>query len=44
MACVWRGRYEELAKGAMMGGHTGMLKILFHADTLKVPYTLLYPL
>lgn len=29
-------RYDELAKGQMMGGSNGMLKILFHAETLKI--------
>ena len=28
-------KYDELAKGQMVGDETGMLKILFHADTLK---------
>lgn len=29
-------RYEEVAKGQIVGDETGMLKILFHPDTLKV--------
>jgi NAD(P) transhydrogenase len=29
-------KYDELAKGQMVGDETGMLKILFHPDTLKV--------
>jgi NAD(P) transhydrogenase len=29
-------RYDEIAKGQMIGDETGMLKILFHPDTLKV--------
>lgn len=29
-------RYDEIAKGQMIGDETGMLKILFHSDTLKV--------
>ncbi|HUK91601.1 MAG TPA: Si-specific NAD(P)(+) transhydrogenase [Blastocatellia bacterium] len=29
-------KYEEIAKGQMIGDDTGMLKILFHPDTLKV--------
>jgi NAD(P) transhydrogenase len=29
-------RYEEIAKGQMVGDETGMLKLLFHPDTLKV--------
>src|SRR5260370_19280302 len=29
-------KYEEIARGQMVGDDTGMLKILFHADTLKV--------
>ena len=29
-------RYEEVAKGQIIGDDTGMLKILFHPDTLKV--------
>ena len=29
-------RYEEIAKGQIIGDVTGMLKILFHPDTLKV--------
>lgn len=29
-------RYEEVAKGQIVGDDTGMLKILFHPDTLKV--------
>jgi NAD(P) transhydrogenase len=29
-------RYDELAKGQMVGDETGMLRILFHVDTLKV--------
>jgi NAD(P) transhydrogenase len=29
-------RYEEIAKGQMIGDETGMLKLLFHPDTLKV--------
>jgi NAD(P) transhydrogenase len=29
-------KYEEIAKGQMVGDDTGMLKILFHPDTLKV--------
>jgi len=29
-------RYDELAKGQMMGGSSGMLKVLFHAETLKI--------
>ncbi len=29
-------RYEEIAKGQIIGDDTGMLKILFHPDTLKV--------
>jgi NAD(P) transhydrogenase len=29
-------RYEEIAKGQIVGDDTGMLKILFHPDTLKV--------
>ena len=28
--------YEEVSKGQMVGDHTGLLKILFHPDTLKV--------
>jgi NAD(P) transhydrogenase len=30
------GRYDETAKGQMVGDDTGMLKILFHPDSLKV--------
>ncbi len=29
-------RYEELAKGQMVGDETGLLKLLFHRDTLQV--------
>ena len=29
-------RYEEIAKGQIIGDETGMLKILFHPDTLNV--------
>jgi NAD(P) transhydrogenase len=29
-------KYDEVAKGQMVGDDTGMLKILFHPDTLKV--------
>jgi len=29
-------RYEELAKGQMLGDETGLLKILFHPETLKL--------
>jgi NAD(P) transhydrogenase len=29
-------KYEEIARGQMVGDDTGMLKILFHPDTLKV--------
>ena len=29
-------RYEELAKAEMLGDTTGMLKLLFHAETLKL--------
>ncbi len=29
-------RYDELAKGQMMGGSNGILKILFHAESLKI--------
>jgi NAD(P) transhydrogenase len=29
-------RYEEIAKGQIIGDETGMLKILFHPDTLQV--------
>jgi NAD(P) transhydrogenase len=29
-------RYEEIAKGQIAGDETGMLKILFHPDSLKV--------
>jgi len=29
-------RYEEVAKGQIVGDETGMLKILFHPETLKV--------
>lgn len=29
-------RYEEIAKGQIVGDQTGMLKILFHPETLKV--------
>lgn len=29
-------RYDELAKGQMLGVTTGMLKLIFHADTLKL--------
>jgi NAD(P) transhydrogenase len=29
-------RYEELAKAQMLGDETGMLKLLFHPETLKV--------
>jgi hypothetical protein len=36
LVSMWFGRYDELAKGQMLGGATGMLKILFHADSLKV--------
>jgi len=28
--------YEDVSKGQMVGDQTGMLKILFHRDTLKV--------
>ena len=28
--------YEDVSKGQMVGDHTGMLKILFHPDTLKL--------
>jgi len=31
-----KARYEELAKGEMVGGAEGMLKILFHAETLQI--------
>jgi NAD(P) transhydrogenase len=33
---VGRARYEELAKGQMMGAETGLLKILFDPKTLRV--------
>jgi NAD(P) transhydrogenase len=29
-------RYEEIAKGQIVGDETGMLKLLFHPDTLKL--------
>jgi pyridine nucleotide-disulfide oxidoreductase len=29
-------RYDDIAKGQMVGDDTGMLKILFHPDSLKV--------
>ena len=29
-------RYEELAKAEMLGDRTGMLKMLFHRETLKL--------
>ena len=29
-------RYEEIAKGQIVGDETGMLKLLFHPETLKV--------
>jgi NAD(P) transhydrogenase len=29
-------RYEELAKAEMLGDRTGMLKLLFHSETLKL--------
>ena len=29
-------RYEELAKAEMLGDRTGMLKLLFHPETLKL--------
>jgi NAD(P) transhydrogenase len=29
-------KYEEIARGQMVGDDTGMLKVLFHPDTLKV--------
>lgn len=29
-------RYEELARGEIVGGAEGVLKILFHAETLKI--------
>jgi NAD(P) transhydrogenase len=29
-------RYEEIAKGQIVGDETGMLKILFHSETLKL--------
>jgi NAD(P) transhydrogenase len=29
-------KYEEIARGQMVGDDTGMLKILFHPDTLRV--------
>jgi NAD(P) transhydrogenase len=29
-------KYEEIARGQMVGDDTGMLKILFHPDTLQV--------
>jgi NAD(P) transhydrogenase len=33
---VGLSKYEELAKGQIVGDYTGMLKILFHPDTRKV--------
>ena len=33
---VGRSRFEELAKGQMLGAETGLLKILFHPKTLEV--------
>ena len=33
---VGRARYEELVKGQMLGDDQGMLKLLFHPDTLKL--------
>ena len=29
-------KYDEVAKGQIVGDETGMLKILFHPDTLRV--------
>lgn len=29
-------RYEELAKGQMLGGQQGILKLIFHAETKKL--------
>jgi len=29
-------KYEELAKGQMVGDHIGLLKLLFHPDTRRV--------
>jgi len=33
---VGRARYEELVKGQMLGDDQGMLKLLFHPETLKL--------
>lgn len=33
---VGRARYEELVKGQMLGDENGMLKLLFHPETLKL--------
>ena len=33
---VGRARYAELAKGQMLGDEQGMLKLLFHPETLKL--------
>lgn len=33
---VGRARYEELVKGQMLGDVNGMLKLIFHPETLKV--------
>lgn len=33
---VGKVRYEELARGEIVGGAEGVLKILFHAETLKI--------
>ncbi len=33
---VGRARYAEIPKAQIMGDHTGMLKLIFHEETLKV--------
>ncbi len=33
---VGLSRYEELAKGQMVGDHTGLMKLLFHPETRQV--------
>jgi pyruvate/2-oxoglutarate dehydrogenase complex dihydrolipoamide dehydrogenase (E3) component len=33
---VGASKYEELAKGQMLGAETGLLKILFHSKTLQI--------
>ena len=33
---VGKARYQEIARGAIIGDKTGLLKLLFHADTRKL--------